>query len=167
MDAHCHRQTFPATTDSRPIIRRYLQTTCALLRKLCPAGFAGHYPESPMAKCDEGYICHVCGKDVESIVDSDLYLRYVLGQVDPEVLHTTPERHIRCNPLLAQFIDDERFDPVTVDGNMGLANLDADHVAERRRLVTRAWQRLWELKGVDGVSILDYPLEEFRGEDSQ
>ena len=115
-----------------------------------------------MAKCDEGYICHVCGKDVESIVDSDLYLRYVLGQVDPEVLHMTPERHIRCNPLLAQFIEDERFEPVHVDGAMGLKSLDPAYVRERQTLVTRAYQRLWELKGVDGISILDFPLEEFR-----
>lgn len=116
-----------------------------------------------MAKCDEGYICHVCGKDVESIIDSDLYLRFVLGQVDPEVLHTTPERHMRCNPLLAQFIHDERFEPIVVEGEMGLKNLDAEYVAQRRQLVTRAYQRLWELKGIDGVSILDFPLEEFRG----
>ena len=31
-------------------------------------------------------------------------MRYVIGQLDPEVLHTTRERHIRCNPVLAQFI---------------------------------------------------------------
>jgi len=113
-----------------------------------------------MAKCDEGYICHVCGKDVESITDSDLYLRYVLGLVDPEVLHTIPERHIRCNPLLAQFIDDTRFEPVDVAGDMGLANLDPDYVAERRLRVTRAYQRLWELKAADGVSILEFPLDD-------
>ncbi len=117
----------------------------------------------PMAKCDEGYICHVCGKDVESMVDSDLYLRYVLGQVDPEVLHTTPERHIRCNPLLAQFIDDARFETVYVEGEMGLQQLDPDYVAGRKQLVTRAYQRLWELKGAEGISILELPLEEFRG----
>ena len=115
-----------------------------------------------MAKCDEGYICHVCGKDVESITDSDLYLRYVLGKVDPEVLHTTPERHIRCNPVLAQFIDDERFEAVLVEGEMALVYLDKDHVSLRKELVTRAYRRLWELKGVDGVSILDFPLDEFR-----
>ena len=55
-----------------------------------------------MAKCDEGYLCEVCGKDVAEIIDSDLYLRYVIGMLDPEVLHTTGERHIRCNPALAQ-----------------------------------------------------------------
>lgn len=115
-----------------------------------------------MAKCDEGYLCHVCQGDVESIVDSDLYLRYVLGQVDPEILHTSPERHIRCNPLLAQFIDDPRFETVQVDGDMGLANLDPIHVRQRRELVTRAYQRLWELRQKPGTSILEFPLEEFR-----
>ena len=32
-----------------------------------------------MAKCEEGYLCDVCGGDVEAITDSDLYLRYVVG----------------------------------------------------------------------------------------
>lgn len=115
-----------------------------------------------MAKCDEGYICHVCNEDVESIVDSDLYLRYVLGQVDPEILHTSPERHIRCNPVLAQFIDDPRFERVQVDGEMGLTHLDPDYVRNRQDLVTRAFQRLWELKQQPGTSILDFPLKQFR-----
>jgi len=115
-----------------------------------------------MAKCDEGYICHVCTQDVESITESDLYLRYLLGKVDPEVLHTTPERHIRCNPVLSQFIRDDRFPPVTVEGPMSASQLDADYVARQTELVTRAYQRLWELKGANGVSILEFPLPEFR-----
>ena len=57
-----------------------------------------------MAKCDEGYLCEVCGQDVAELTDSDLYLRYVIGLLDPETLHTTRERHIRCNPVLAQYI---------------------------------------------------------------
>ena len=39
-----------------------------------------------MAKCEEGYLCDVCGKDVEQLTDSDLYLRYVIGMLDPETL---------------------------------------------------------------------------------
>ena len=62
-----------------------------------------------MAKCDEGYRCEVCGENVEAITQSDLYLRYVIGQVDPETLHTAAERHIRCNPAVAQFIVDDAF----------------------------------------------------------
>ena len=111
-----------------------------------------------MAKCDEGYLCRVCGGDVESITDSDLYLRYVIGLVDPEILHTTPEIHIRCNPVLAQFIVDDRFSPVTVDSEMGKQNLDAKYVQQREILVTRGYQRLWELKGQEGISILDFPV---------
>ncbi len=115
-----------------------------------------------MAKCDEGYICQVCGEDVAGITDSDLYLRYVLGQVDPELLHTTPERHIRCNPALAQFIEDDRFPPIVVDGPMGRAGLDPDFVRHRSQFVTSGYRRLWELAGAEGVSILDFPLEEVR-----
>lgn len=62
-----------------------------------------------MAKCEEGYLCAVCDGDVEAITDSDLYLRFVIGQLDPETLHTSRERHIRCNPVLAQFIVDPDF----------------------------------------------------------
>ena len=50
-----------------------------------------------MARCDEGYRCEVCGEDVPEIVDSDLYLRFVLGEVPVYVLHQLPERHQRCN----------------------------------------------------------------------
>ena len=42
-----------------------------------------------MAKCEEGYLCDVCGQDVAEITDSDLYLRYVVGMLDPEVLLVT------------------------------------------------------------------------------
>jgi hypothetical protein len=116
-----------------------------------------------MAKCDEGYICHRCGQDVPSICDSDLYLRYVLGLVDPEVLHTTPERHIRCNPCLAQFIVDPRFDPpVHVDNEMGKQYLDADYVRQREELVTRAYCRLHEIRETPGLSILEFPLSDRR-----
>jgi tetratricopeptide (TPR) repeat protein len=40
-----------------------------------------------MARCDEGYRCEVCGRDVEAVTDSDLYLRYVLGEVPLDRLH--------------------------------------------------------------------------------
>ena len=36
-----------------------------------------------VARCEEGYLCDVCGGDVEAITDSDLYLRYVIGAIDP------------------------------------------------------------------------------------
>ncbi len=113
-----------------------------------------------MAKCDEGYPCEVCGDEVESIVDSDLYLRFVIGELDPEVLHTAHERHIRCNPVLAQFIIHERFEPVTVIGPFGAAELDPTFVAERSTLVTRGYARLLEIAASDVTSrdVTDYPL---------
>ena len=55
-----------------------------------------------MARCEQGYLCDVCGQDVAEITDSDLYLRFVLGEVEPEKLHILRERHIRCNPSVAQ-----------------------------------------------------------------
>ena len=115
-----------------------------------------------MAKCEEGYLCDVCGGDVEEITDSDLYLRYVIGLIDPETLHTTRERHIRCNPTLAQFIVDPDFEAVFVDGPFGKRQLDAPYVREQERLVTRGWRRLKELEHQEGVSLLDYPLPEVR-----
>ncbi len=110
-----------------------------------------------MAKCDEGYICCICQKDVANITVSDLYLRYVIGQIDPEVLHTTEEKHIRCNPTLAQYIVDPNFEPVVVEGDFDKRQLDPKFVRQQESLITRGWQRLQELKGYEG-SILDYPL---------
>lgn len=114
-----------------------------------------------MAKCDEGYPCEVCGGDVTSIVDSDLYLRYVIGEVDPEVLHTSPERHIRCNPVLAQFIEADGFDRVVIVGEFSRAELDEDYVRTRTELVTRGFLRLDEILRTAGDrDVTTYPLPE-------
>jgi hypothetical protein len=112
-----------------------------------------------MAKCDEGYLCSVCGEDVAEITDSDLYLRFVIGQIDPEVLHTTPERHIRCNPALAQFIIAPEFEPIVMPGDFDKSLLDSDFRADHEQLVTRGWRRLQELKGLS-IAIHEYPLPE-------
>ncbi len=112
-----------------------------------------------MAKCDEGYLCEVCGEDVGAITDSDLYLRFVIGMVDPEVLHTSAERHLRCNPSLAQYIVDEKFKPVACDGHFDKRLLDTDFVSQREELVTRGWRRLREVTGSD-LAITEYPLPE-------
>ncbi len=116
-----------------------------------------------MAKCEEGYLCEVCGGDVEGIADSDLYLRYVIGLVDPEVLHTSRERHIRCNPTLAQFIVDADFEPVVVEGPFDKQLLDPEYVRQREALVTRGWRRLREISRQNGLAIVEYPLPEVRG----
>ncbi len=112
-----------------------------------------------MAKCDEGYLCEVCGQDVANLAESDLYLRYVIGMIDPEVLHTSKERHLRCNPSLAQFIVDDRLEPVIVEGDFDKRGLDTSFVREREELVTRGWRRLQELSSLD-LPILEYPLPE-------
>lgn len=114
-----------------------------------------------MAKCEEGYLCDICGGDVEAITDSDLYLRFVIGEVDPETLHTTRERHIRCNPVLAQFIVDDDFEPVTIEGAFDKRQLDVLYVRQRETLVTRGWRRLKEIAGLE-LPIIDYPLPEVR-----
>jgi hypothetical protein len=116
-----------------------------------------------MAKCEEGYLCDICGGDVDGIAESDLYLRYVTGMVDPETLHTTRERHIRCNPVLAQFIVDSDFPPIVAEGDFDKRRLDPAYVKQRETLVTRGWRRLRELAGLE-LPILDYPLPEVRAE---
>jgi len=116
-----------------------------------------------MAKCEEGYLCDICGQDVEEITDSDLYLRYVIGMIDPEVLHTTRERHIRCNPAMAQFIVDDDFEPVFAEGDFDKRLLDENFVRQRELLVTRGWKRLREIAGLD-IAIVEYPLPEVRAQ---
>ena len=112
-----------------------------------------------MAKCDEGYLCDVCGQDVAELTDSDLYLRYVIGLLDPEVLHTTKERHIRCNPSLAQYIIADDFAPVAVEGPFDKRELDPAFVRNQETLVTRGWHRLKEVTAL-GLPIIEYPLPE-------
>lgn len=115
-----------------------------------------------MARCEEGYLCEVCGEDVEAITDSDLYLRYVIGWIDPETLHTTRERHIGCNPALAQFIVHEQFPSVSIEGDFDKRQLDAGFVREREKLVTSGFQRLRQLASAGEMAITDYPLDEVR-----
>ena len=112
-----------------------------------------------MARCEQGYLCDVCGGDVAEITDSDLYLRYVLGEVPPEQLHRLRERHVRCNPSLAQFIVDATFEPVRAEGPFAKEQLDAAFVAEQEERVTRGWRRLQELPRL-GLTIVEYPLSE-------
>ena len=112
-----------------------------------------------MAKCDEGYLCDVCGQDVALLSESDLYLRYIVGMLDPEVLHTTPERHIRCNPELAQYIIAEDFEPIFRDGPFDKRKLDVEFVRQQEALLTRGWRRLNEVAS-EGIPIIGYPLPE-------
>ena len=114
-----------------------------------------------MARCERGYLCDVCGEEVAEITDSDLYLGYVIGAVASRDLLSRPERHIRCNPVQAQFIVDERFVPIFVEGPFDKRRLDADYVRAQEQVVTRGWKRLQEVAGLQ-IPISEYPLPEFR-----
>ena len=111
-----------------------------------------------MAKCDLGYLCEVCGLEVEDITNSDLYLRFILGEVEARNLMTAPERHLRCNPVAAQFIVDPGFEPVFVEGPFDKRLLDPVEVVNREARTTRAWRRLQEVRDL-GLSISEYPLD--------
>ena len=119
-----------------------------------------------MAKCDQGYLCRVCGSEVETLSDSALYLRYVIGEIDPETLHLSSECHLRCNPVLAQFICDERFEnpPLAPEG-FGIQDLDAKYAATRKELITRGYRRLLEIQSNRKrfPHVQDYVLEVFQG----
>lgn len=110
-----------------------------------------------MARCDEGYLCEVCGQPVDEIADSDLYLRYVIGEVPLGALRTAPERHIRCNPVQAQFIVAEEFEPVVVEGWFDKRRLDPQQVRAKEDLITRGWRRLQTL-AASSLRVDQYPL---------
>ena len=114
-----------------------------------------------MVGCEQGYLCDVCGEDVEQITDSDLYLRYIMGEISPLALPTMRERHIRCNPATAQYIVDPAFEAVACDGPFAKENLDGAYVAEQESKMTRAWRRLQEIPRL-GIPITEYPLPEVR-----
>lgn len=120
-----------------------------------------HKRRNRVAACDQGYLCEVCGEEVAEIRDSDLYLRYILGEVDSRSLLSEPERHLRCNPVQAQFIVDGDFPPVIVEGDFDKHLLYEDDVRKQEFHVTRAWRRLQEVQEL-GVPISDYPLQRDR-----
>lgn len=114
-----------------------------------------------MARCDQGYLCRVCGEEVEAITDSELYLKFVIGEIDPEVLHLESECHLLCNPTLSQFIDDERFQSQPLSNPLfSREALDPSFVEKRRELLNRGYRRLWEIRGhrAQFPKVQDYPL---------
>jgi hypothetical protein len=110
-----------------------------------------------MASCELGYLCVVCGREVEELSESDLYLRYVLGEVEASRLDRLPERHIRCNPALAQFIVAESFAPLIAEDAFAKDHLDPEFVQAEELRVTSGYLRLLELSRVKRP-ITDYPL---------
>ncbi len=109
-----------------------------------------------MARCDEGYLCEVCGREVDKLEESDLYLRYILGMVDPDVLHAAPERHLSCNPSFSQYIVHTEFSPVEVTGDFDKRLLDPVFVADREAEITSGYERLLEVARGE-TSIFQYP----------
>ena len=61
--------------------RRFGGTADPVRLTICSKAACGVAIGETMARCDQGYLCEVCGRDVEAITESDLYLRYVLGEV--------------------------------------------------------------------------------------
>src|SRR5690606_34461113 len=134
-------------------------------------GWLRHEPSSStaasiMARSDEGCLGDGCGAQVPAIWDRGLYLRYTLAAVAARELADAPERHMRCNPVHAQFIVDDRFSPVSVEGPFDKRELDPEEVRHREAFVTRGWHRLRELSG-SGRPIEQYPLEEVRARASR
>ncbi len=113
-----------------------------------------------MARCEEGYLCQVCGQEVEHLWESELYLRYVVGWVPPERLHQEPERHLRCSPALAQFIVHPDFPSVEVPPEFDKRHMDPQWVKQREELLTRGWLRLRQLAQRTDVPVTQYPLPE-------
>ncbi len=110
-----------------------------------------------MAGCERGYLCTVCGHDVEEITDSVLYLRYVMGEVEWDLLNRAPETHICCHPILAQFIVDASFGTVICEGAFAKDQLDSEFVKSEEERVTVAYLRLRELAATN-LPIEEYPL---------
>jgi hypothetical protein len=110
-----------------------------------------------MAGCERGYLCSVCGDDVAEITDSVLYLRYVMGEVEWDLLNRAPETHIRCQPILAQFIVDASFEPVGCEGAFAKDQLDPEFVRSEEERVTVAYRRMRELAATN-LPIEEYPL---------
>src|SRR5262249_42754791 len=112
-----------------------------------------------MAKCERGYLCAVCGEEVEGIAESDLYLSYVLGEVSGEELLNHPERHIRCNTERARYIVHPSFPVVRCAGMFAKESIDPEYVRSEEERITKAWRRLQELPA-SGAAIGDYPLDD-------
>lgn len=99
-----------------------------------------------MARCEQGYLCAVCGQEVAAIAESALYLQWLLGEVPPEELPRRPDCHIRCLPALAQYIVDPAFEPVECTGPFAKSALDPEFVQAEEQRVTAAWKQLQHMR---------------------
>ena len=111
-----------------------------------------------MARCDRGYLCQACHEPVDTMPESELYLRYVLGEIPAEWLPAMPDRHLRCNPEIAQFIEHPDFPPLTDDDpTTDRRRIDPAAARARAERVTRAWLRLREIPAA-GIPLAEMPL---------
>ena len=109
-------------------------------------------------------MCSICGEEVEHLTDSQLYLRFVIGEIDPETLHASAECHLSCVPTFSQFIADERFESSSeIEGPFSKNQLDSAYVDERTKLVSRGYARLWAIREErrKPLTVVEYPLPEF------
>jgi len=112
-----------------------------------------------MAKCDQGYLCVVCGEEVKRLDQSELYLKFVLGMVDADRLNQLPERHLSCNPAIGQFILDKKFEGVLAEGLASTRELDPEFCRQQEEWFTKGYRRLEFLqKNRRGLTIDQYPI---------
>lgn len=110
-----------------------------------------------MAKCDQGYLCRVCGEPVKGIHESSLYLHFVIGDIPPRALLTQHDQHLSCNPQLTQFIVCDDYSTPAVEGETGKALMDESQRIARERLVTAGYLRLKFLHQMN-LSLSEYPF---------
>ncbi len=108
-----------------------------------------------MARCDEGYVCAVCQQPVDTLPESLLYLRYLLGEVGVEALGQHRECHLRCCPEVAQYIVHRDFAAMVCEGPFGKENFDAAFRASEEKRFTEAWTTMHEA-AEKGFSLLSY-----------
>ncbi|WP_237225862.1 hypothetical protein [Rubinisphaera sp. JC750] len=110
-----------------------------------------------MAACDEGYPCQTCGQPVKNIVDSALYVHFVLGEVQVHELFNHPETHLLCEPELSQFIVHEKFEAPVIEGPADKRLLPEAEREARENRITAAWERLRNVRQL-GIPLTEYPL---------
>ena len=81
-----------------------------------------------MAVCEQGYLCTVCGERRRGDHRLGPLSSLCAGRGRWDNLNRAPEKHIRCDPVLAQFIVSDQFPPVNVDGVFSKAGLDPEFV---------------------------------------
>lgn len=74
-----------------------------------------------------------------------------------ETLHRLAERHLRCNPALAQYVVDPAFAPVACDGPFAKSEMGAQFVAAEENRVSRGYRRLLAIPP-PGLAVPEHPL---------